>query len=97
MKISFLRIFAVWRRFRHGASQHHADNARYLQQIEPLARRADPNASWQMRANWMIDLADWIRREPKVSLLDEAEWSRIKTLRIRYMPVSYTHLRAHET
>ena len=85
MKISFLRIFAVWRRFRHGASQHHADNARYLQQIEPLARRADPNASWQMRANWMIDLADWIRREPKVSLLDEAEWSRIKTLRIRYM------------
>ncbi|MES2024105.1 MAG: site-specific recombinase [Pseudomonadota bacterium] len=85
MKISFLRIFAVWRRFRRGSLRHHADHARYLQQIEPLVRRADPNASWHARANWMIDLADWIRHEPKVSFLDDSEWRRIKNLRIRFL------------
>lgn len=48
-------------------------------------RRADPRASWYVRANWMIDLADWIRREPKVSLLDANEWRRIKLQRIRFL------------
>lgn len=85
MKISFLRIRATWRRFRRGALRHHIDHERYLPQIESLMRRADLHASWYTRANWMIDLADWIRREPKVSLLDKAEWLHIKQQRIRYM------------
>jgi len=85
MKISFLRICAVWRRFRRGALRHHIHDERYLPQIESLMRRADPQASWYMRANWMIDLADWMRREPKVSLLDQAEWRRVKQRRVRYM------------
>jgi site-specific recombinase len=85
MKISFLRICAIWRRFRRGALRHHIHHERYLPQIEGLMRRADPRASWHARANWMIDLADWMRREPKVSLLDAAEWRRVKQHRVRYM------------
>jgi len=65
--------------------RHHIDHERYLPQIEVLMRRADPRASWHARANWMIDLADWMRREPKVSLLDQAEWQRVKQHRVRYM------------
>jgi site-specific recombinase len=85
MKISYLRICAIWRRFRRGALRHHIHHEKYLSQIESLMRRADSHASWHVRANWMIDLADWIRREPKVSLLDQAEWRRVKQQRIRYM------------
>lgn len=85
MKISFLRICAVWRRFRRGALRHHTDHSQYLPQIESLMRRVDPEASWHARANWMIDLADWIRREPKVSLLDNGEWRRVKHQRIRFL------------
>lgn len=85
MKISFLRICAIWRRFRRGALRHHIHHERYLPQIEVLMRRADPRASWHARANWMIDLADWMRREPKVSLLDHDEWRRVKQHRVRYM------------
>lgn len=85
MKISFLKIFAVWRRFRRGALRHHTDHAQYRPQIESLMRRADPGASWHVRANWMIDLAEWIRREPKVSLLDDGEWRRVKYQRIRFL------------
>ncbi|RBA23690.1 site-specific recombinase [Herminiimonas fonticola] len=85
MKIFFLRVCAVWRRFRRGALRHHTDHAQYLPQIESLMRRADPDASWHARANWMIDLADWIRREPKVSLLDDSEWRRVKHQRIRFL------------
>jgi site-specific recombinase len=85
MKISFLRICAVWRRFRRGALRHHTAHAQYLPQIETLMRRADPQASWQARANWMIDLVDWIRREPKVSLLAGDEWRRVKHQRVRFL------------
>lgn len=85
MKLSFSRICAIWRRFRRGALRHHTDHARYLPQIESLMRRADPNAHWHARANWMIDLADWIRREPKVSLLGSDKWRRVKHQRIRFL------------
>lgn len=85
MKISFLRICAVWRRFRRGALRHHADHAQYVPQIESLMRRADPNDSWHVRANWMLDLADWLRHEPKVSLLARDEWRRLKHQRLRFL------------
>ncbi|WP_293776092.1 preprotein translocase subunit TatB [uncultured Oxalicibacterium sp.] len=85
MKISFLRICAVWRRFRRGALRRQADHAQYVPQIESLVRRADPAASWHARANWMIDLADWLRHEPKVSLLGRDEWRRLKHYRLRFL------------
>src|SRR5690606_2490336 len=85
MKISFLRICAVWRRFRRGVLRHHADHAQYLPQIESLMRRADPQAGWSMRANWMLDLVDCLRHEPRVSLLAHDEWRRLKHQRLRFM------------
>lgn len=85
MKIFFLRICAVWRRFHRGALRQHIHHARYLPQVESLMRHADPRACWHVRANWMIDLADWVRREPKVSLLDDDEWRRIKHQRVRFL------------
>ena len=48
-------------------------------------RRANPFASWNERANWMIDVADWLRREPKVSLLEEDAWRRVKQQRTRLL------------
>ena len=48
-------------------------------------RRANPFASWHERANWMIDVAQWIRREPRVSLLDEGAWARVKHQRTRFL------------
>lgn len=85
MKLSISRICAIWRRFRRGALRHHTDHARYLPQVESLMRRADPNAHWHARANWMIDLAEWIRREPKVSLLGGDKWRRVKHQRLRFL------------
>lgn len=75
----------MWRRFRRGALRHHSAHTHYLPQIESLMRRADADASWHVRANWMIDVADWIRRESRVSLLSDGEWQRVKHQRIRYL------------
>lgn len=48
-------------------------------------RRADPFADWTERANWMIDVAEWLRRRPRVSLLGEHAWRRIMRSRTRFM------------
>ena len=48
-------------------------------------RRANPFAPWHERANWMIDVAEWIRREPRVSLLDEGAWRRVRHQRTRFL------------
>jgi site-specific recombinase len=84
MKFFFLRLWIIWRRFRRGAHQrdHHLQ---YAQQAEALMRRANPFASWNERANWMIDIAEWVRREPKVSLLEEGAWRRVKHQRTRFL------------
>ncbi|WP_034297124.1 site-specific recombinase [Herbaspirillum sp. RV1423] len=85
MKFLFLKIRVIWRRFRHGLQaryEHHADHA---PQLEVLMRRADPDSAWHDRANWMIDVAEWIRHQPKVSLLDAEGWRRVKHQRVRAM------------
>jgi site-specific recombinase len=64
MKISLLRARAIWRRF-HRGSPHRQGDLQYGPQVEHLVRRADPEASWNERANWMIDVADWVRHEPR--------------------------------
>lgn len=65
MKLFFLRLWVIWRRFRRGA--HHSRDYRlyYEYQLESLLRRANPFGSWNERANWMIDLVEWLRREPE--------------------------------
>jgi site-specific recombinase len=85
MKILFLRVWAIWRRFRRGAPHNGARHPQYASQVESLMRRANPFASWNERANWMIDIAEWMRREPKVSLLDESAWRRVKHQRVSFL------------
>jgi site-specific recombinase len=57
----------------------------YASQVDALMRRANPFAPWNERANWMIDVTEWVRREPKVSLLEEGAWRRVKYRRTRFL------------
>ncbi|MGS0742691.1 site-specific recombinase [Glaciimonas sp. GG7] len=85
MKIFLLRLRVMWRRFRQGEryqNQHHAQNE---SEMAALMRRANPFASWQERADWIIDIAEWIRYEPTVSLLEEGAWRRVKQQRVVFM------------
>ena len=62
MKIFLLKLVVIWRRFR-GAVPRHSDPSRQcLAQLEALMRRANPDAAWDERANWMIDVAEWLRQ-----------------------------------
>jgi site-specific recombinase len=85
MKMFFLRAWAIWRRFRRGARHHDRYHLQYELQVDALMRRANPFASWNERANWMIDVAEWVRREPRVSLLDDSAWRRVKHQRTRFL------------
>lgn len=85
MKIAFLRLFAIWRRFRRSADANGPQHLQYAAQVEQLMRRANPFATWHERANWMIDVAHWIRREPRVSLLDDGAWRRVRHQRARFL------------
>jgi site-specific recombinase len=62
MKTSLLRLWAIWRRFRRGANPSSV-HVRHSAQLETLMRRANPFASWNERANWMVDVAEWMRRD----------------------------------
>jgi site-specific recombinase len=83
MKISFLRVCVMWRRFRRGSRLHNEHRLQYQAQIEALMRRANPFAAWNERANWMIDVADWLRRGPRAPLLVEQAWKRVRNQRMR--------------
>lgn len=85
MKIFFLRIWVMWRRFRRGAHHLHVNHGNYASQVASLMGRANPFAAWNERANWMVDIVEWIRREPKVSVLDESAWRRVKLQRTRFL------------
>nr|WP_217344497.1 site-specific recombinase [Noviherbaspirillum sp. L7-7A]MBV0878650.1 site-specific recombinase [Noviherbaspirillum sp. L7-7A] len=69
MKMFVLRAWAVWRRLRRGASSRHR-SARRAVQVEQLMRRANPFAGWSERANWMIDVAEWLRHDSRRLLRD---------------------------
>jgi site-specific recombinase len=85
IRIFFLKFRVIWRRFRRGANQEHSRDLQYGPQVASLMARAHPFACWDERANWMIDIAEWIRRQPKVSLLDERAWQRVKLQRVRFL------------
>jgi len=84
MKIFILRMWAIWRRFRRGASRQQ-QYLQYAPQVEALMNRANPFASWIDRASWMIDVAEWLRHERKMSLLEEGAWRRAKHRRARFL------------
>lgn len=80
MKFLLLKIAVIWRRFRHGKNV--AEQLGDVPHIETLMQRAKPEMSWHERASWMVDVADWIRHQPKVSLRDKATWNEIKRQRV---------------
>ena len=75
----------MWRRFRRGARPSAHQPLHHAVQVSQLMGRANPFASWHERANWMIDVAHWLRREPRVSLLDDGEWRRARHQRMRFL------------
>ena len=85
MKFLFLKMRVIWRRFRHGLQARYEHHTDYAPQLEVLMRRADPDGAWHDRANWMIDVAEWLRYQPKVSLLDAEGWRRVRHQRVRAM------------
>lgn len=88
MKISFLKLLVMWRRFRRASPRHIENHLRTFRQVEALMRRANPFASWSERANWLIDVAEWLRHEPRrshPSRLDEQAWQRVKHRRTRFL------------
>lgn len=85
MKISLIKLRVMWRRFRRASPNHNEHHLRYIAQIEALMRRANPFAPWNERANWMIDIAGWLRRGPRETQLDEHAWKRIKHRRTRFL------------
>jgi len=85
MKMFFLRFWVMWRRFRRGTGHRHAHHLTYAPQAEALLKRANPFAPWDERANWMIDIAEWIRREPAVSLADEDTRRRARHQRMLFL------------
>src|SRR3990167_3710165 len=84
MKILLFKIWVICRRVWR-APDHNSQHPQYASQLAPLMERANPFAGWNERANWMIDIAEWIRRQPKVSLLDQAAWRRVKQQRLRFL------------
>jgi site-specific recombinase len=69
MKMFVLRAWAVWRRLRRGTSSRHRSVRRAVQ-VEQLMRRANPFAGWSERANWMIDVAEWLKHDSRRLLRD---------------------------
>lgn len=78
MKIFILRLCVMWWRFRQGERYQNKHHVQYTTEMEALMWRANPFVSWQERANWIIDITEWIRYKPMVSLLKEGTWRRVK-------------------
>ncbi|MBG7618846.1 preprotein translocase subunit TatB [Herbaspirillum sp. AP02] len=85
MKFLFFKMLVVWRRMRHGMQARYMDRQDVGRQLEVLMRRIDPAASWHERANWMIDVAEWLRHRPAVSLLDRQSWHKVRRQRLAIM------------
>ncbi|MGZ5781141.1 MAG: preprotein translocase subunit TatB, partial [Burkholderiaceae bacterium] len=85
MKIFFLRVLVIWRRFRHGSTHHSEHHLHVASQAEALMNRANPFASWRERANWMIDIAEWVQREPKAQLRESGGVRRVRHQRIHVL------------
>lgn len=82
MKYVFFKMLVVWRRLRHGVRLRFMDRHDVDRQLDVLMRRADPASDWHERANWMIEVSEWLRHRPKVSLLDRQSWHRARSQRL---------------
>lgn len=84
MKFLLLRAVAIWRRLRHGARQPERD-LQHEARVTRLMRRANPFAPWHERANWLIDVAAWLRSEQRVSAPDTATGRKVRHRRARFL------------
>ena len=50
-----------------------------------LLERADPQAAWLKRVNWLLDLIDWLHYEPAGMRSDEKVRHAIKTRRLKLL------------
>ncbi len=82
MKILFLRIWVGCLRLCGGAQHRRDRSVQEERQLEALLRQANPFASWNERANWMIDIADWLRHVPRKGLPRAAVAGEIRRQRL---------------
>lgn len=85
MRLTLLKIRVMWRRFRHHTDQPAQNPLQYQHQVETLMHRANPDACWQERANWLMDVAEWLRHASKVTLQGEAARLYVKNQRLLYL------------
>jgi len=85
VKFLLLKLHVMWRRFRHGVQAPYEQHLDFGPQLDTLLRRADADAAWHERANWMIDVAEWLRHQPKVSLLDAEARLRLRHQRLQFL------------
>jgi site-specific recombinase len=83
MKMFFLRAWAIWRRFRRGSPAKR--QLQYASQVESLMCRANPFAAWHERVNWIADVAEWLRHEPRSPQREDGAWRRARHQRTRYL------------
>lgn len=60
--LRFLR--AIWRGWRSAVPEE-LSNLQASTQLAALMAHANPFAPWEERANWMMDVVDWLRRAPR--------------------------------
>ncbi|MFJ3045703.1 site-specific recombinase [Herbaspirillum chlorophenolicum] len=85
MKFLFFKMLVVWRRLRHGMQARYMARHDVGRQLDSLMRRVDPASAWHERANWLIDVAEWLRHRPAVSLLDRQAWNKVRSQRLAIM------------
>ena len=71
-----LRLIAYWRRWRALEGQR---------PLLDLLKRADPEAPWLKRVNWLLDLIDWLHYEPAGIRSGEKVRHAIKTRRLKLL------------
>ena len=71
-----LRLIAYWRRWRALEGQR---------PLLDLLKRADPQAPWLKRVNWLLDLIDWLHYEPAGIRSGEKVRHAIKTRRLKLL------------
>ena len=85
MKILILRLWVMCRRLCSGTQHRRDRRMRYERQVESLLRQANPFASWNERANWMIDIAAWLRHVPRTAMLRPAAAGELRRQRLLFL------------
>ncbi|QAU33913.1 preprotein translocase subunit TatB [Janthinobacterium sp. 17J80-10] len=85
MKILILRLWVMCRRLGGGVQHRRDRRIRYERQVESLLLQANPFASWNERANWVIDVAAWLRHVPRTAMLRPAAAGELRRQRLLFL------------